>query len=93
MKEEKLLLIATETGGQSGLFDAIKTIIGECTDIADVEALATFDIEYVFLQIRTKSVGETVSVVVALTTMKPRLKRIFLWMTSKSKRPEDIRMK
>ena len=64
VKEEKLLLIATETGGQSGLFDAIKTIIGECTDIADVEALATFDIEYVFLQIRTKSVGETVSVVV-----------------------------
>jgi hypothetical protein len=62
VKEEKLLLVATETGGQEGLFDAIKTIIADCTDIDDVEALATFDIEFVFLQIRTKSVGETVTV-------------------------------
>tara|TARA_Y100000004_G_scaffold180258_1_gene224682 strand:- start:425 stop:1132 length:708 start_codon:yes stop_codon:yes gene_type:complete len=62
VKEEKLLLVATETGGQEGLFEAIKTIIAECTDIANVEELATFDIEFVFLQIRTKSVGETVSV-------------------------------
>ena len=62
VKEEKLLLIATETGGQDGLFDAIKQIISECSDITDVENLATFDIEYVFLQIRTKSVGETVNV-------------------------------
>ena len=62
VKEEKLLLVATETGGQDGLFEAIKTIIQDCTDIANVEELATFDIEYVFLQIRTKSVGETVNV-------------------------------
>ncbi|ADO99540.1 baseplate hub [Synechococcus phage Syn19] len=62
VKEEKLLLVATETGGQDGLFEAIKTIIQDCTDIANVEDLATFDIEYVFLQIRTKSVGETVNV-------------------------------
>ena len=62
VKAEKLLLIATETGGQDGLFDAIKQIISECSDITDVENLATFDIEYVFLQIRTKSVGETVNV-------------------------------
>ena len=62
VKEEKLLLVATETGGQEGLFEAIKTIIQDCADIANVEDLATFDIEYVFLQIRTKSVGETVNV-------------------------------
>jgi len=62
VKEEKLLLIATETGEQSQLVTAIKTIITECTDITDVEALATFDIEYLFLQIRTKSVGESVEV-------------------------------
>ena len=63
VKEEKLLLVATETGGQEGLFEAIKTIIQDCIlDIANVEDLATFDIEYVFLQIRTKSVGETVNV-------------------------------
>jgi len=62
VKEEKLLLIATETGEQDDLVTAIKDIIKECTDIKNVESLTTFDIEYVFLQIRTKSVGETVDV-------------------------------
>jgi len=64
VKEEKLLLIATETGEQEDIINAIKTIIGDCTDIKDVEKLSTFDIEYVFLQIRTKSVGENVDVTV-----------------------------
>jgi hypothetical protein len=62
VKEEKLLLLATETGEQADIVTAIKNIIKECTDINDVDALATFDIEYVFLQIRTKSVGESVEV-------------------------------
>ena len=81
-------------GGQSGLFDAIKTIIGECTDIADVEALATFDIEYVFLQIRTKSVGETVSVVVTCPDDNETQVEADIPLDDiKVKRPEDIRMK
>ena len=62
VKEEKLLLLATETGEQSDIVSAIQDIIKECTDINDVEKLTTFDIEYVFLQIRTKSVGESVEV-------------------------------
>lgn len=62
VKEEKLLLLATETGEQSDIVSAIQNIIKECTDINDVEKLTTFDIEYVFLQIRTKSVGESVEV-------------------------------
>ncbi len=62
VKEEKLLLLATETGEQADIVIAIKDIIKACTDIVDVDALATFDIEYVFLQIRTKSVGESVEV-------------------------------
>tara|TARA_B100000575_G_scaffold294637_1_gene312496 strand:- start:12972 stop:13682 length:711 start_codon:yes stop_codon:yes gene_type:complete len=62
VKEEKILLIATETGEQAELITAIKNIIKACTDIKDVENLTTFDIEYVFLQIRTKSVGESVDV-------------------------------
>ncbi len=64
VKEEKILLIATETGEQAELITAIKNIIKACTDIKDVENLTTFDIEYVFLQIRTKSVGESVDVAV-----------------------------
>ena len=62
VKEEKVLLIATETGNQDSIVNAIKDIIAACTDIKDVEALPTFDIEFVFLQIRTKSVGESVDV-------------------------------
>jgi hypothetical protein len=64
VKEEKLLLLATETGEQDDIVTAIKNIIKECTDIQNVERLSTFDIEYVFLQIRTKSVGESVDVTV-----------------------------
>ena len=64
VKEEKLLLIATETGEQTDVIEAIKTIIKDCTDLQNVESLATFDIEYLFLQIRTKSVGESVETLV-----------------------------
>ena len=64
VKEEKLLLLATETGNQSEIIEAIKNIITQCTDLKTVECLATFDIEYLFLQIRTKSVGEKVDCVV-----------------------------
>ncbi|ADO99768.1 baseplate hub subunit [Cyanophage S-RIM12_RW_29_1109] len=64
VKEEKLLLLATETGEQEEIIGAIKNIITQCTDITSVDKLATFDIEYLFLQIRTKSVGENVDVMV-----------------------------
>lgn len=64
VKEEKLLLLATETGEQEEIIGAIKNIITQCTDITSVDKLATFDIEYLFLQIRTKSVGENVDVTV-----------------------------
>ena len=60
VKEEKLLLLATETGEQADLMAAIKTIITACSDLEDIDGLATFDIEFLFLQIRTKSVGEAV---------------------------------
>ena len=62
VKEEKLLLLATQTGDQEQLINAIKEIISACTDIKDLDRLATFDIEFLFLQIRTKSVGESVKV-------------------------------
>ena len=64
VKEEKILLVATETGDQNSMVSAIKDIIGACTDIQASETLSTFDIEFIFLQIRTKSVGESVDVTV-----------------------------
>ena len=64
VKEEKLLLLATETGNQADIVTAIKTIITECTDIHDVEELPTFDIEYLFLNIRSRSIGESIELIV-----------------------------
>jgi len=60
VKEEKLLLMATESQDQAQLISAVTDIITACTDVQDVDKLPTFDIEYLFLQIRTKSVGETI---------------------------------
>jgi len=61
VKEEKILLIAMETGDEKSMINAVKTIIKNCTNLkAKVEDLPTFDIEYLFLKIRAKSVGESV---------------------------------
>ena len=59
VKEEKILLIAAETGGQKELIQAIKDIVDACTfKKIDASKLPIFDLEYLFLQIRAKSVGE-----------------------------------
>ena len=65
VKEEKNLMIAQETGEGDSVFQAMKDIIKACTfDAVDPENLATYDLEYVFLQIRCKAVGETVDVAI-----------------------------
>ena len=50
--------MAMETQNQKEMIKAVKEIIKACTDIKNVNTLATFDIEYLFLKIRGKSVGE-----------------------------------
>lgn len=62
VKEEKLLFLAMESGESADMIDAVKNILLACTDLKSVESLSTFDIEYLFLKIRTRSVGETVDV-------------------------------
>jgi hypothetical protein len=64
VKEEKVLVIALESEETKQITTAIKTVIKNCilTKGIKVEALPTFDIEYLFLNIRGKSVGETVEV-------------------------------
>lgn len=62
VKEEKLLYLAMETGEQEDMIDAVRNILASCTDIKNVNKLATFDIEYLFLKIRASSVGESVEV-------------------------------
>lgn len=59
VKEEKLLLIAMESEDKTDITNAIIQIINNCLQSKiDVEELSTFDVEYIFLNIRAKSVGE-----------------------------------
>ena len=59
VKEEKVLLMASETGNQKEMIQAIKDIVGACTfNKINASTLPIFDLEYLFLQIRAKSVGE-----------------------------------
>ena len=59
VKEEKILLIAMESGDNAEIIQAVKTIVSECTfNKLDLGQVPMFDVEYVFLQIRAKSVGE-----------------------------------
>ena len=62
VKEEKLLVIALESEDTKQITTAIKTVIKNCilSKNIKVETLPTFDIEYLFLNIRGKSVGEEV---------------------------------
>ena len=59
VKEEKILLIAMESGEQESIVAAIKDIVTECTyGKVDLGSVPMFDVEYIFLQIRSKAVGE-----------------------------------
>ena len=64
VKEEKLLVLALESEDTKQITNAIKAVIKACvlTKGIKVETLPTFDIEYLFLNIRGKSVGEELEV-------------------------------
>jgi len=57
VKEEKILLIAQESKDAEQIITAMKQVINNCVQDIDVEKLATFDIEYLLLQLRAKSVN------------------------------------
>ena len=59
IKEEKILLMAMESGKTEDILQATKTIVDECTfNKLKLGKMPMFDVEYIFLQIRAKSVGE-----------------------------------
>ena len=64
VREEKILIMAMESEDMKQITDSIVQILGDCILTKDikVESLATFDIEFLFLNVRAKSVGETVEV-------------------------------
>ena len=66
VKEEKILILAMESQDSTQIANAVKDVISNCilSRGIKVEKLSTFDIEYLFLNIRGKSVGEDIEVMV-----------------------------
>ena len=63
VKEEKILLTALEADDTKALSGAVRQIVNNCVQgELDVDKLPTFDIEYLFLRLRAKSVGEKVTI-------------------------------
>ena len=62
VKEQKILLLALESGEAKSIMTAVKQIIRNCVvgDNVDVDKLPTFDLEYFFMRLRGKSIGEVV---------------------------------
>ena len=59
VKEEKILLMAMESGENKDIVQAVKDIVSECTfNKLNLGTMPMFDVEYIFLNIRAKSVGE-----------------------------------
>jgi len=66
VKEEKILVLAIESGELKDITRSIKDVLKNCilTPGIKVDSLPTFDIEYLFLNIRAKSIGESVDIVI-----------------------------
>ena len=66
VKEEKVLIIALESKNENDITNAVKEVLKKCilTKGIDVDSLPTFDIEYLFLNIRAKSIGEDIKLMV-----------------------------
>ena len=61
VKEQKLLMMAQESENENEIVDMVSQIVNACTfEKIDVDTSPMFDIEYIFLQIRGKSVGEKI---------------------------------
>lgn len=69
VKEEKVLLIALESGNEKDIINTVKSVLKSCviTRGVKVEDLPSFELEYLFLNIRSKSVGESVELLVTCT--------------------------
>ena len=66
VREEKILILALESKDQKQITNAVKQVLKECvlTRGVKIDTLPSFDIEYLFLNIRGKSVGESIELIV-----------------------------
>jgi len=68
VKQEKALLLAFQSEDEKTMMNTLKTIVGECVVGLDTNDLALFDLEYIFCQLRGKSVGEEVELIAKCDT-------------------------
>ena len=72
VKEEKILMTAMESGENADIMRALRQIINSCVeDDINSDTLPMFDIEYIFLQLRAKSVGELIPIKFSLDKEDP----------------------
>ena len=66
VKEEKILILAIESNSMKDISRAIKDVLKKCilTKGVKIDELPTFDIEYLFLNIRSRSIGESIDLVI-----------------------------
>ena len=63
VKEQKIILMAQESQDENQILNAVGDLVNSCTfGIIDAKKSPTFDIEYIFLKIRSRSVGETTNI-------------------------------
>ena len=76
VKEEKVLMIALESNDPEQIAESVRSIIRSCYELESLDELTIFDIEFLFLQLRGKSVGEEMKIQIKCkgedcTTMNP----------------------
>ena len=75
VQEEKLLLMTRSGGGTDDIVKTVKQIISNCIiESINVDKLATFDIEYLFIKLRSKSVGEIVDLEYTVPETEEKIK-------------------
>jgi len=62
VKEEKVLMIALESNDEKQILRALKDVVNSCVDNVNADELTTFDLEYLFMMLRGKSVGENINI-------------------------------
>ena len=87
VKEEKLLVLALETENTKEISNSVQQVLNNCIQSkgVKVDKLPTFDIEFLFLNIRAKSVGEDI-VTTSVQAMGDGINRIMLKTLLKEKK-------
>lgn len=94
VKEEKILLLAMESEDPNDIILAILDTIAACvSDNVDINRLTTYDVEYLFTQIRSKSVGETTKVGIECESCKEQNEVVINIDGIKVDMPNDINYK